>query len=417
MTKIDVMASVKEMRRWLLDEARFLEGTGVFDEAFVAKLRALDFPIKRFTTGIPSLHPQVDSFSTLWEEGKGLSFREFKRSEPDEPDQGDRRGQAMYQEQKGGPGRQLEGSPIQVVYNEGRTVRHRLEIGPEANEYSLLTEMRDAGYTDYLAIPILFSDRSIKVATFATARSGGFADEEIGALEEICGDFGLIIETRYLRHLAGTLVNTYVGPVAGKRVLDGEIKRGMGETIRAAIWFCDLKDFTSLSELLPEAQTLDLLNDYFDVVTQAVESQQGEVLKFIGDAVLAIFIPQDEEDADDGERAAVQRALAAAKQCLDDMAIRNEARLDGEKQEITLGLALHFGNVHFGNVGGEKRLDFTVIGAAVNLASRIEGLTRELERPLLISSEFAALHPDSFEPLGEFAFKGVSEKRSVYAPA
>lgn len=417
MTDKNAASTVLEMRRWLLDDGRFIQGTGAFDEAFVVKLRALGLPIKRFTTGIPSLHPQVDSFSTLWEEGKGLTFREFKRAAPEEPAQGARRGETASREEKGTAGGQLEGSPIEAVYESGRTVRHRLEDGPRGNEYSLLTEMRDEGHTDYLAVPIHFSDRSIKVATFATARSGGFSDVDVEVLEEICSDFGLIIETRYLRHLAGTLVNTYVGPVAGQRVLDGEIKRGMGETIRAAIWFCDLKDFTSLSELLPEAQTLDLLNDYFDVVTRAVESQQGEVLKFIGDAVLAIFIPNDDEDEADTESVAVVRALAAAKQCLGDMAMRNEERQASERQEITLGLALHFGNVHFGNVGGEKRLDFTVIGAAVNLASRIEGLTRELERPLLVSSEFAALHPDSFEALGEFAFKGVSEKRSVYAPA
>lgn len=413
MTETDVASTVLEMRRWLLDEGRFLKGTGTFDEAFVAKLRALGFPIKRFTTGIPSLHPQVDSFSTLWEEGKGLSFREFKRSVTDSRDTDRGPGKTVFREEKGSAGGLLEGSPIEAVYESGRTVRHRLEDGPRVNEYSLLTEMRADGYTDYVAIPILFADRSVKVATFATSRPGGFSGGEVAALEDICSDFGLIIETRYLRHLASTLVNTYVGPVAGQRVLDGEIKRGMGETIRAAIWFCDLKGFTTLSELLPEAQTLDLLNDYFDVVTKAIEDQRGEVLKFIGDAVLAIFTP-----ADDGDEAeAVTRALAAARQCSVNITERNRDRKAARKQAIGLGVALHFGDVHYGNVGGVTRLDFTVIGSAVNLASRIEGLTRELERPILVSSEFAALHPDSFEALGEFAFKGISEKRSVYAPA
>lgn len=392
------------MRRWLLEAGRFIDGTGNFDEAFVEQLRARGFPIRRFTTGVPSLHPQVDSFSTLWEEGKGVTFREFRRAPADGSGPEDR------------PSGQLEGSPIEAVYNSGETVRVRLEDGPEPGEYPLMADMRGEGYTDYLAIPIFFSDRSVKVATFATVRRGGFSASEIGALEEICGDFGLIIETRYLRHLAGTLLNTYVGPVAGRRVLDGEIKRGMGETIRAAIWFCDLKDFTRLSELLSEAQTLDLLNDYFDVVTSAVEDREGEVLKFIGDAVLAIFIPAEDDGEADHEGDAVSRALDAAQNCVVDMALRNEERLAAQKQAIGLGVALHFGDVHFGNVGGEKRLDFTVIGAAVNLASRIEGLTRELKRPILVSSEFAALHDGSFEPLGEFAFKGVGEKRAVYAP-
>jgi len=389
----DPADAARKMRRWLIDDGRFIEGTGAFDQAFVDKLLELGFPLERFTTGLPSLHPQVDSFSTLWEVGKGMSFREFRRVEAID--------------------RQLAGSPILAIYQNAAMVRHRLEGPAPEGEYHLLSDMRAEGFTDYVGLPVTFSDGSIKALTYSTKVSGGFSDAEIDALTWICDDFGLIIETRYLRHLAGTLMNTYVGPVAGRRVLDGNIKRGMGETIRAAIWFCDLKGFTSLSELLPESQTLELLNDYFDVVTSAIEEQDGEILKFIGDAVLAIFMPE----GDDGdEEAAVVRALNAAQNCVQRLGDRNAERKAARKMEIGMGIALHFGDVHYGNVGGEKRLDLTVIGPAVNLASRIEGLTRDLKRQILVSSEFAALHPDSFEALGEHAFKGIGEKRAVYAP-
>ena len=150
---------------------------------------------------------------------------------------------------------------------------------------------------------------------------------------------------------------------------------------------------------------------YFDVVTEAVEGARGEVLKFIGDAVMAIFQPDDGDD-----RGAAERALAAALNTQTALAARNTERRASGEPEIEFGVALHFGEVLYGNVGGENRLDFTVIGPAVNLASRIEGLTRDLERPILVSSEFAELHRGSFEPLGRFVLKGIAEDREVMAP-
>ena len=206
-------------------------------------------------------------------------------------------------------------------------------------------------------------------------------------------------------------MDTYVGPVTGQRVLDGEIKRGSGDTIRAAIWFCDPKDFTALSERLPGQVLIDKLNAYFDAVTSAIEAEEGEVLKFIGDAVLAIFQPREGDEA-----AAAHHALAAARAATTNLSDANATRREAGEPEIECGISLHFGDVIYGNVGGQTRLDFTVIGPAVNLASRIEGLTRELGRPVLVSAEFAALHGGEFEALGSFALKGLSDKREVYAP-
>jgi len=194
-------------------------------------------------------------------------------------------------------------------------------------------------------------------------------------------------------------------------VLDGAIKRGMGETIRAAIWFCDLRGFTALSEELAGDAVIDLLNDYFDVVTAAIEGADGEILKFIGDAVLATFAPNEGED----EAAAAGRALTAARAAVTALAERNAERAAAGKPEIGLGIALHFGDVHYGNVGGANRLDFTVIGPAVNLSSRIEALTREVGRTVLVSQGFANLHGGDFETVGEFALKGLRAKQTVFA--
>ncbi len=248
--------------------------------------------------------------------------------------------------------------------------------------------------------------------TYATRQPGGFSDAHVALLDGVRHELAAAVEIRYLRFTAKMLMNTYVGPQAGQRVLDGQIKRGMGETIRAAIWFCDLKGFTALSEALSGEPLIELLNDYFDVMTTAIEGEDGEILKFIGDAVLAIFMP-----GEDGDRGAARRALTAAQAAETAMAERNGTRAAVGKAEIGYGIALHFGDVLYGNVGGQNRLDFTVIGPAVNLASRIEALTRDVDRALLVSGEFAALHSGAFEELGNYTFKGITGERPVFAPS
>ncbi len=404
MAMADPETATRAIRDWLLDESKHIAGTGAFEEAFVERLRAEGLPIVRFTTGVPSLHPQVDSFSTLWEAGKGLSFREFRLAGP-------RVGVVPGADRDGTVQDALANSPLRLAYDEGRTVRCRLEGPPEEGEFGILPDLRAAGLTDYLVMPIPFSDASNKAVTFATDRAGGFTDAEIGVLDAIRDAYAAVMEVRYLRHLAVTLMNTYVGPVAGRRVLDGQIERGAMETIRAAIWFCDLRGFTALSEILPGHQIVDLLNDYFATMAAAIEAQDGEILKFIGDAVLAIFV-----DPEDEPRAA-RRALTAATVFLDAVAALNADRKESRKPELACGVALHFGDVFYGNVGSPDRLDFTVIGPAVNLASRIEGLTRELGRPLLVSAPFVALHGGAFDNLGDFALKGIAERHAIYAPA
>ena len=379
------------IRNWLRTEGRFIANADEFYTAYVERLRDGGLPIVRFTTGVPSLHPQVDSFSTVWERDKGLSFQQYRRAEE---------GEAVYRD-----------SPLFIVYNEGRSVRCDLVAPAKEGEFSILPDLRTAGLVDYIVVPIPFSDGSHKAMSYATDSKGGFSDAEIAVLEGIAGDLAPVMETIYLRHLAKTLMDTYVGPIAGQRVLDGAIKRGMQETIRAAIWFSDLRGFTPLSETLPGSQLIDLLNDYFDAMAQAIEGEGGEILKFIGDAVMAIFLPKGDDETD-----AAQRAFKAARAAQTAIAELNDERTTARKPKVNYGIALHFGNLLYGNVGGGNRLDFTVIGPAVNLASRIEGLTRELGDGVLASAEFAAIHGGGFKMLGEFELNGITEKRAVYAP-
>ncbi len=389
MLKSTVSETITRLTGWLLAEARLIDDTGGLDLAIIDRLRDAGLPLTRYTTGVPSLHPHVDSFSALWEEENGLTFRQFRNFDT--------------------PVNPLLNSPIFVAY-EGRPCRCRLEEPPQEGEFEILAELRETGLTDYIVLALPFADGSFKAMSFATNRPGGFASDEIAVMEALAHPLAVAVEVRYLRHLAGTLMDTYVGPVAGRKVLDGAIRRGSGETIRAAIWYCDLKGFTELSGRLPGETLIETLNAYFDVVTRAIEAQGGEVLKFIGDAVLAIFQP-----GEGGDCGACRSALCAAQDAVAEFTAVNASRRDEGFVEIECGIALHFGDVLYGNVGGENRLDFTVIGPAVNLASRIESLTRDLDQPVLVSERFAALHAGSFEDLGSFALKGIETPCMVCA--
>ncbi len=381
----------------LLSRARLLNDTDALDHAVAKQLRDAGLPVARFMTAVASLHPQTDAFSSVWEEGKEILRRQHFNTD------------ASPHERKI--------NPLFHATDHGTNSRHRLTDAPKTGEAEILTNLRDAGFTDYVVVALPFSDGSHKAMTFATRASAGFSDDHVAILNGIVPALAATGEVRYLNHLAGVLMDTYVGPIAGRKVLQGAIKRGAGETIRAVIWFCDLKGFTALSERLSGQELLETLNCYFEVMTTAIEAENGEVLKFIGDAVLAIFQPgAGDDNGAAADREAATRALAAAQAAVRGLDAVNDEREAGRRPRIECGIALHLGDLLYGNVGGRRRLDFTVTGPAVNLASRIESLTRDLKRPVLVSATFAEVHGGAFENLGAFAFKGVARKETVFAP-
>ena len=376
---------------WLLRDGPRITDSSAFLTAFAERLLANGIAVGRLSTGVPTLHPQVFSLSGLWEAGRGASERRnladantFSR---------------------------LQDSPIKAVYEGRGPVRRDLTAPAVEGEYVIYSDLREQGFTDYFVIGVPFSDGSNKALTLATKRAGGFTTDEIATFEALIPAFALNLEIQALRRTAETLLDVYVGRQAGKRVLDGAIKRGMGETIRAVVWLCDLRGFTTLSEELSRERMIDLLNAYFGVMCQVIEQHQGEVLKFVGDALLAIF-PIIGDDAASACRLALTAARAAIA-AIDDL---NTGRTSRNEPPIVYGIALHVGDVIYGNIGGEHRLDFTVIGPAVNLAARIEGLCRELGRPILLSEAFVAAARIEVEPLGRFALKGMAAQQSVSAP-
>lgn len=374
---------------WLLRQGPNIENeVELFDE-LCWRLVGDGLPLWRATLHMGTLHPQIGSLGARWLRAANIieEYRILRGSEATE---------------------EYLRSPIRATTERGTSFRRRLT--EDTPDYPLLSKLRKAGATDYFALALNRTFRRFPVVTWATDRPSGFSDAEIASLEEINPALAAIVETRAIRRITENLLDTYLGPQAGRRVLAGQIQRADGEHLRAVIMMTDMRGFTALSDRLPGEEVIELLDDYFDAIVTPVEARKGETLKFMGDGVLAIFPAADDDDFSD---ASVQ-ALDAALDGLERLAVINKARRAAERTEARIGIGLHLGEVIFGNVGAADRLDFTVIGPAVNLASRIEGLTKRLLRPVLVSSAFARVCPRPLVSLGFHPVRGLFEPEEVF---
>ena len=336
MSKPGAGIDAKQVIHWLMTDARHSVEASEFLQAFAHQLRAAGVDVSRITTGVPILHPLIFSYSGLWQLDGGTTERLF-RIQP-------------------GTSATMSNSPIRIAYEGGGPVRFDLAAPPREGEFPILDDLRRDGFTDYIVHSVPFADGSHKALSFATTRRGGFNGDEIALFEAMIPAVGFNLEVQALRRTARTLLDTYVGRQSGRRVLEGQIQRGTGETIRAVIWLCDLRGFTTLSETLPRDLLIDLLNCYFGPMCDAVAEQGGEILKFIGDAMLAIF-PIGADSA-----RTCGAALVAAMRAQTDLIEENRRRRGAGLPGIEYGLALHVGDVMYGNIGSDRRLDFTVIG-------------------------------------------------------
>ena len=251
------------------------------------------------------------------------------------------------------------------------------------------------------------------MGSWATDRPSGFSEEDLRILERIQRRYAVSCKVQIQRRITRNVLDTYLGPDAGARVLDGQIRRGDGERIHAVIWYSDMRDSTRLADRLDPHVFIERLNRYFECTAGAVIAGGGEVLRFIGDAVLAIFpIRPDGDDA----RAAAERALAAARDAESRLARTNDGLAAEGEEPVEFGLGLHVGDVMYGNIGVPERLEFSVIGPAANEVARIEDLTRTLGRRVLVSEAFAAVAGAHCEPLGAHPLRGVGAPVAVFAP-
>lgn len=298
----------------------------------------------------------------------------------------------------------------------GEELRRRIGFGDPA-DYKIIEEMRDAGHTDYILFVHRFAaegtigEMDCFYSAWSTKHPDGFSDANIEALRRLAPALGLAAKSASLARIAATVADVYLGRDAGQLVLEGRIQRGIADRIEAVLWFSDLRSFTTITDTARPTEIIPLLNDYADAVITSIQDAGGDVLKLIGDGTLAIFRAED--------RAA---ACAAALKAEADMRRRvselNDRRQAEERPVTSVYVGLHIGAVFYGNIGSVDRLDFTVVGPAVNETSRIASMCRSVDRPVLISSAFASALPngerDKLVSVGRFALRGVGRAQDLY---
>jgi adenylate cyclase len=382
--------TIEEIARWLLAPGRAMSSPAELLHDLSWRLVAAGIHVARTTFHIGTLHPQFVGMFCRWQRATGETHEASILHGVRETD--------AYRR-----------SPMPLILA-GQTVRRRLEGPQPGDEFPIYAELRGEGLTDYLATPVVFSDGRISAATWSTDREGGFTDEEVARIQSLIPALALLLEVQAVRIISANLLRVYLGQQTGSRVLAGDIIRGSGETIRAVLLFADLRGFTALSDRLPADKVIAILNGYFERVVAPIHAHGGEVLKFIGDGLLAIFPIEDAGFAFNAAR----RALDATLRAFADLEAFSEDTARGDASPVRMAIALHAGDVVYGNIGGEDRLDFTTIGPAVNLVARLQQLSKRVERPLLLSEDFAKLCERPLVSLGFHPVRGLSEAHEVF---
>ena len=378
--------------RWLLEHSGGILSMRTLMRDLCNLLVAQGMPLQRASCFIRTLHPQASGRTVVWrktlrdpEELMVLHGIEETES--------------------------FKTSPLPVIFNGAGAIRRRLDDPAIPLDYPVLVDLKAQGATDYVAMPLKFSDGEINFVTWTTDAPDGFTTAQLSILDGLLPVLALRIEILERQKLTEELLQVYLGHDTGRRVLQGAIRRGTSETIRAAILYADVRGFTAASDALPGPDIIELLNDYFEIMSQPIEERGGEILKFIGDGLLAIFPLGSTSAAGDADP-----ALKAAIEAQTLLRGRNALRKKHGKPEIAHALGLHVGDVSYGNIGSPTRLDFTVIGPAVNLASRLQGLGKQLGYPIVTSARIADMVTLPVKTLGRHPIRGLRDSVEVFAP-
>jgi len=375
---------------WLVGGARSAPSPDKVLEQLCDGLVSIGVPLARAVVMVQTLHPDIMGRSFRWQPGEPVKISTASFDVLDTE---------MFLR-----------SPAVHVMRTGEALRRRLDGPAPDGDFPILKELHGEGMTDYYAAPLHFMNGEIHVATFATRTPGGFTDRHISDIAAVMNPLARVAEVWALRRTAGNLLSTYVGRQAGGHILAGRIRRGHSEAINAAIWLSDLRGFTTLADRLPPKELIDVLNRYFDCQVPAIDAHKGEVLKFMGDGLLAIF----PIDAARPVETVCRDALAAVWETVRSVAELRETAETPAFRDLRFAISLHVGEVLYGNIGGGDRLDFTCIGPAVNLAARMEKVARDLGRTVIASEDFARACPAAFTPLGEYPLRGFGAPRAVY---
>ncbi|HTP62800.1 MAG TPA: adenylate/guanylate cyclase domain-containing protein [Burkholderiales bacterium] len=378
------------MAAWLAIEGRRITDPAELLTGLAARLDAAGARLDRLNFSVATIHPQLVAWGCFWRRGEGAR---------------------VFLGQHGAQNSEAYiGSPLQQVREHARLLRRRLEALDEERDHVFYHEMRAAGMTDYVAAPLVFGTGSLNVFTAATRASGGYSDADVERLEALANLLAPLVEIIEVRRMSLGLLDAFIGPRISQRILNGQVKRGDGDRIEAAFWYSDLRGFTALSESLPAGELLHLLNDYFENCADAAAARGGEILQFIGDAILIVFEIKRPED----EPVVCDAALDAAIDAFASIAVVNHRRRHGGLREIEFGLGLHVGTVTHANVGAPNRLAFNVVGPAVNKTARLQSMTKEAGVPLLLSKEFAGHIQRPLRSIGHFDLRGLSGPQEMF---
>ena len=380
---------LQKVTDWLIDGARSAASPPQMMAETCERLVQAGLPLWRVGVFVRTLHPDIFGRGFFWRPGAEVVVTAADFDIQDSPE--------------------FKNSPLAILYDSGQEVRYRLD-DPASKRFPFLDDMRAESVTDYIALPLRFTDDSTHASSWTTRQPGGFSDEQLNGLRSLVPPLARVVEIINLRRTASILLDTYVGNRAGERILGGQIRRGHTDTMHAAIWLSDLRGFTALSDRLPAETVVDILNRYFDCQVSAIRNHGGEVLKFMGDGLLAVF-PIAEQDGNIQQ--VCSRVLEAARESRASVEAMHYP-IGETLERFRFGVALHVGRILFGNIGGGNRLDFTCIGPAVNLAARLEKIAGRLNRTIVASAGFAGICAGGWADLGEFPIAGFSKAERVY---
>jgi adenylate cyclase len=397
----------RELTFWLMrhgltddDEMALLEG-------FCARLISMGVPLTRAACGTDLLHPLFEARGVIWRRGKGVERQDYGREAMQ--DKSDDWTRSPFYQLTQPVADEAQGRVV-------RELRRRLDDSYERGEFPMLDRFQDEGLTDYLAMAVRMGSQASLgdiqglLSSWTTNRPGGFTEQQAQLLRRLAPAFALAYKAIASVQTGRVLMATYLGADAGRRVLEGEIARGKAETGQAVLWYSDLQGFTRIADTTPKDELLSLLNDYADCIVTKVQDHGGQVLKFIGDGILAMFPLEDGNGA-------CARALNAAQRVRKGFEIINSRRAEQGKPVTGFYLSLHVGEVLYGNIGSRDRLDFTVVGPAVNEVARIEAMCRSLDQWVIVSAAFAQAAGEARERLvglGRYALRGVRRPEELF---
>ena len=373
------MNKVDDISAWILGGSLEIDSA----EKIVLELTKLlckQVHINRLSFDIHTAHSEIYVKNVIWKRGKGVQSEFIEHQRVTSP---------VY-----------KNSPIADIYSGSPAIRLPL-INANEGKYSLLQkQLKAQGNTDYIIFPMNYTRGGKSYISYTTDQEDGFSDADIQVLEKVCVPLSRRLEIEFCHFSTHSLLNTYLGKSAAQQVVSGNFRRtGSGKQIDAVIWQCDLRDFTSLSLKSTADNLIDELDQFFESIADSLSKYEGDIIKFIGDSIIAIFTNEDTQTACDN-------ALKASKEILEKFS-------SNSSKKITI--VVHYGKVIFGNVGSHDRMDFTIIGKEVNFTSRLEGVCKKLDLTMVLSDSFVRVsHQDLFKPIGKHNLKGFPQPEVLH---